>query len=79
MNGLDVLHRDNHLLVVRKPAGVPSVPDASGDESLLDAATVNRFNAELDPLLDLHRPRAACDADPHAGHPYPKSVRLSLA
>lgn len=38
MNGLDVLHRDNHLLVVRKPAGVPSVPDASGDESLLDAA-----------------------------------------
>lgn len=33
---MDVLHCDNHLLVVRKPAGVPTVPDASGDESLLD-------------------------------------------
>jgi 23S rRNA pseudouridine1911/1915/1917 synthase len=33
---LDVLHVDNHLLVVRKPSGLPTVPDASGDESLLD-------------------------------------------
>jgi len=33
-----VLHVDNHLLVVAKPACVPSVPDDSGDESLLDAA-----------------------------------------
>lgn len=33
---LDVLFADNHLLVVDKPAGVPSVPDESGDESLLD-------------------------------------------
>src|SRR5262245_8250200 len=36
--GLVVLHADNHLLAVAKPAGVPTVPDASGDESLLDRA-----------------------------------------
>ncbi len=35
---LRVLHVDNHVLVVLKPPGVPTVPDASGDESLLDAA-----------------------------------------
>ena len=35
---LEVLHADNHLLVVRKPAGLPVVPDASGDESLLQQA-----------------------------------------
>lgn len=38
MSVLRVLHADNHLLVVAKPAGVPTVPDASGDESLLDQA-----------------------------------------
>ena len=36
--GLRVLFCDNHLLVVAKPAGMPAVPDASGDESLLDRA-----------------------------------------
>jgi len=35
---LEVLHADNHVLALAKPAGVPVVPDASGDESLLDAA-----------------------------------------
>src|SRR5678815_4959301 len=35
---LVVLHLDNHVLGVSKPAGLPSVPDASGDESLLDRA-----------------------------------------
>ena len=35
---MKVLHSDNHVLVVAKPAGVPTVPDASGDPSLLDAA-----------------------------------------
>jgi 23S rRNA pseudouridine1911/1915/1917 synthase len=35
---LDVLYCDNHLLVVSKPAGMPTVPDASGDASLLDLA-----------------------------------------
>jgi 23S rRNA pseudouridine1911/1915/1917 synthase len=35
---LEVLHCDNHVLAVRKPAGLACVPDASGDESLLDRA-----------------------------------------
>jgi 23S rRNA pseudouridine1911/1915/1917 synthase len=35
---LEVLYADNHLLAVAKPAGVPVVPDASGDESLLERA-----------------------------------------
>jgi len=38
MSGLEVLHADNHLLVVNKPAGVPMVPDVSRDESLLERA-----------------------------------------
>ncbi|MEM1450172.1 MAG: RNA pseudouridine synthase [Planctomycetota bacterium] len=33
---LDVLHCCNHVLCVAKPAGMATVPDASGDESLLD-------------------------------------------
>ena len=35
---LTVLLADNHLLAVAKPAGLPTVPDSSGDESLLDRA-----------------------------------------
>jgi len=35
---LQVLYHDNHLLVVVKPPGLPIVPDASGDEALLDKA-----------------------------------------
>jgi 23S rRNA pseudouridine1911/1915/1917 synthase len=35
---LHVLHCDNHVLAVCKPAGLPTVPDASADESLLDRA-----------------------------------------
>ena len=35
---LSVLHCDNHVLGLCKPAGLPTVPDASGDESLLDRA-----------------------------------------
>ena len=38
MAALEVLLFDNHLLAVAKPAGVPVVPDASGDESLLEIA-----------------------------------------
>ena len=33
---LDIIYEDNHLLVLNKPAGMPVVPDSSGDESLLD-------------------------------------------
>ena len=35
---LDVLFCDNHLLAVAKPAGMPVVPDDSGDLSLFDMA-----------------------------------------
>jgi len=35
---LHVLHADNHVLAVAKPAGAPTVPDESGDVSLLDVA-----------------------------------------
>lgn len=35
---LSVLHVDNHLLVVDKPAGLASVPDSSGEGSLLELA-----------------------------------------
>lgn len=35
---LAVLYVDNHVLAVVKPAGLPVVPDDSGDESLLDQA-----------------------------------------
>ncbi len=35
---LAVLHVDNHVLAVVKPAGLPVVPDESGDASLLDHA-----------------------------------------
>jgi 23S rRNA pseudouridine1911/1915/1917 synthase len=35
---LDVLYEDNHCLVVNKPAGIPSQADASGADSLVDAA-----------------------------------------
>lgn len=35
---LDVLYADNHLLVVAKPACVPTAPDSSGDASLLELA-----------------------------------------
>jgi len=36
--GLHVLYADNHVLAVAKPAGLPSVPDDSGDMSMLDLA-----------------------------------------
>lgn len=38
MSALAVVHADNHLLVVVKPAGQPIVPDASGDASLFEDA-----------------------------------------
>ncbi|MFT5285394.1 MAG: 23S rRNA pseudouridine1911/1915/1917 synthase [Planctomycetota bacterium] len=38
VTALNVLHCDNHLLAVYKPAGLPIVPDESGDPSLFDIA-----------------------------------------
>ncbi|MDR1535491.1 MAG: RNA pseudouridine synthase [Planctomycetota bacterium] len=37
-NGFGVVYRDNHLLALDKPAGLPSQPDASGDAALVDLA-----------------------------------------
>ena len=34
----EILHADNHVLAVAKPSGVPSVPDDSGDGSMLELA-----------------------------------------
>jgi len=34
--GFDVLASDNHVIAVAKPAGIPTVPDESGDESMFD-------------------------------------------
>jgi len=38
MGDLRILHSDNHVLCVAKPACVPTVPDDSGDPSALDLA-----------------------------------------
>src|SRR5262245_26334261 len=35
MPGLDVLYEDNHLLVVNKPAGLPTQGAAAGEDSLV--------------------------------------------
>lgn len=49
---LFVVHCDNHLLVVRKPAGVPAVPDETRDESLYDQAK-EYVRAEFDKKGDV--------------------------
>ena len=36
--GVTVVYADNHVLALDKPAGLPAVPDASGDASALDIA-----------------------------------------
>ena len=38
---LEILHEDNHCLVVNKPAGLLSQGDATGDASLVDLAKAN--------------------------------------
>lgn len=38
-SGLDIIHEDNHLLVVVKPAGLLVQGDRSGDTTLLDQAS----------------------------------------
>lgn len=34
-NKFEILFEDNHIIVVSKPQGIPSMPDESGDEDLL--------------------------------------------
>ncbi|MBB5022312.1 RluA family pseudouridine synthase [Desulfurispira natronophila] len=36
MQDIQILHEDNHTVVVFKPPGIPMQPDSSGDMSLLD-------------------------------------------
>ncbi|HIY45453.1 MAG TPA: RluA family pseudouridine synthase [Candidatus Borkfalkia excrementipullorum] len=36
MDELNILHEDNHIIVVLKPQGVPTCGDESGDDSLLE-------------------------------------------
>lgn len=43
---LSVLHEDNHLLVVVKPAGLLAQPDATGDRSLVELAQEYRKRRE---------------------------------
>jgi len=38
--GVDIVFEDNHLLVVNKPAGMPSQGDNTGDESVFDWAKI---------------------------------------
>ncbi|MEA5459890.1 RluA family pseudouridine synthase [Arcicella sp. LKC2W] len=38
---IDILHEDNEILVVNKPAGIPSQPDKSGTPSLLEILSEN--------------------------------------
>ena len=59
MNALDVIYMDNHLLVVRKPAGMLVQGDRTGDVSLLEhgkAYVKAAFNKPGDAFLGLvHR------------------------
>ena len=32
---MDILYEDNHVIVVLKPANIPSMPDESGDKDML--------------------------------------------
>lgn len=36
MNDIDIVYKDNHIIVVLKPQGVPTCGDESGDDSLLE-------------------------------------------
>ena len=35
MEPLEILYEDNHVLVVKKPAGIPSQADKTGDKDML--------------------------------------------
>jgi 23S rRNA pseudouridine1911/1915/1917 synthase len=55
----EILHCDNHVIAVVKPAGMPVVPDASGDQALSDWAKAwikREFNKPGDVFLGVvHR------------------------
>lgn len=58
-----VLFEDEHLLVVNKPAGVPSQPDPSGERSVLDhfpgTKLIHRLDQPVSGLLVLGKTAAA--------------------
>lgn len=49
---VQILYRDRHLLLCRKPAGIPSQPDPSGQLDLLTALQINDPSASLVHRLD---------------------------
>jgi len=57
--GIKILYEDNHLLVVEKPAGIPSQADKTGDEdmlTILKAYIKEKYNKPGDVYLGLvHR------------------------
>ncbi len=49
---IEILYKDSDLLVCKKPAGVPSQPDPSGQESVLSSLTEKYKNVSLVHRLD---------------------------
>ena len=49
---IEILYKDRDVLVCKKPAGVPSQPDPSGQESLLSALSAEYKNVSLVHRLD---------------------------
>ncbi|MFW5686071.1 MAG: RluA family pseudouridine synthase [Spirochaetota bacterium] len=52
---IDIVYRDQHLVVVNKAPGVPSQPDPSGDASALELASA-ACEAALHPIHRIDRP-----------------------
>lgn len=49
---IEILYKDRDLLICKKPAGVPSQPDPSGQESVLSALSAEYKNVSLVHRLD---------------------------
>ena len=49
---IEILYKDRDLIICRKPAGVPSQPDPSGQESLLSALSAEYKSVSLVHRLD---------------------------
>ena len=49
---IEIIYKDRDVLVCRKPAGVPSQPDPSGQESVLSALSAEYKNVSLVHRLD---------------------------
>ena len=51
-NLIDIIHKDEHLLVVNKPPGLLSVPGKSLDKQ---DCLINRLHSKFSELLVVHR------------------------